>query len=389
MNLLFYIALFFAIFINTSMGTAMGFANPLIPLLPMMLYLVLSLLTQKMHYNKIAVYLLILAAIILVFKWSIGQNYIIEAGRFLIIPMCMMICFDNMTKKQAATLRYLMIIFFILLCVLAMAEKALNRHFFPISQDIEWISSVGYFRSASLLWHPLGGGFFVAIFMSFISVTDFKKKYLQIFLFFLGYIALFCFDARGATLVTTFVVLPYFLLKLYKMAGKQRWMIIFGVICVLGGLVYLIMETSLGGGRLLNADLLDNSSQTRLDVFNFYKHYKHVDDFIWGHHDNYNYMMEALGAGGVENGIIVMILFYGIIFTPFILLLLFLLQYKSLSVYTKFDKWMLLFVFFGIGCMNTNLAAPLMWQLWIFTYYTFKPGLTTDTQWALRTSLIQ
>jgi len=382
---LFLIALVFATFVNTSLGAKIGFSNPLMALFPMMIYLVVTVATKRMNYHKIAVFLLVLAVIILLFKFSIGQNYLIEVGRLLLIPMFMYICYDHLTKKQLSTLRYLFVAFYILLCVLALVEKVLSRHFFPVSTDVEWLNSIGYFRSASLLWHPLANGFFVAFFMAYVAVTEFKKMYLQIGLFFLGYISLFCFDARGATIVVTLVVMPYFLLKLYKMAGNRRWLIVLGAICMLGVLAYLVTKTSVGSGRLMNADVMDNSSQTRLDVFKFHKYYKSTDDFIWGHPDNYRFMMEALGAGGVENGVITMILFYGIIFTPILLFLLFLLQYKSLSVYSRFDKWLLLIVFFGIGSMNPNLAIPLIWQLWIFTYFTFRPDPSEDKQaWAFR-----
>jgi len=382
---LFLIALIFATFVNTSLGAKIGFSNPLMALFPMMVYLMVTVATKKMKYQKIPVYLLILAVIILLFKFSIGQNYLIEVGRLLLIPMFLYICYDHLTKKQLSTLRYVFIAFYILLCVLALVEKILSRHFFPVSTDVEWLNSIGYFRSASLLWHPLANGFFVAFFMAYVAVTQFKKMYLQIGLFFLGYVSLFCFDARGATIVVTLVVMPYFLLKLYRMAGDRRWMIVLGAICMMGVMAYLVTKTSVGSGRLMNADVMDNSSQTRLDVFKFYKFYKSTDDFIWGHPDNYRFMMEALGAGGVENGVITMILYYGIIFTPILLLLLFLLQYKSLSVYSRLDKWMLLIVFFGIGSMNPNLAIPLIWQLWIFTYFTFRPNLSESNQaWEFR-----
>ena len=382
---LFCLAVFFALFINTSIGAMIGFANPLYPLLPMMLYLVVTVFTKKMRYEKIPVLILIFAIIMLLFKLSIGQVYFIEIGRLLLIPMFMYVCFNNMPAKYTITLRRLLIVFYVIYCVLAIVEKVLTHHFFPVSTDIEWSSSVGIFRSASLLWHPLAGGFFCAIFMAFLSVTKCKNKIIQIGLFFLGYISLFCFDARGATIVVTLIVLPYFVWEQYKMNEKMRGMIILGVICMFGVMVYLVTQTSLGGGRLLTGDIMDGSSQTRLDVFKFYKHYKNMDDFIWGHLDNYRFMMDALGAGGVENGIITLILFYGIIFTPFILLFLFLLQYNSYSIYSKFDKWMLLLVFFSIGSMNPNLAHPLGWQLWIFTFFAFKP-IEDQQEWALRIS---
>lgn len=374
MYLLYIIALVSALFLNSHLSTLLGLSSHAeVAFLPMLVYLAITLFTQKMRYDKISVYLLILAFLILLFKWSVGQNYIYHVFRLLFIPALVFICFDHLSRKQSTTLRWIMILFYVLFCVIAITEKILSRHFFPVSTDIEWHQSIGYFRSNSIFWHPLSGAFFVAFFMVFVAVADFKKKYFQIFLFFLGYIALFCFDGRSAILVATFILLPYFLWKLYKVAGERRWMIIFGIVVMLSGVIFLITETSLGTGRLMGEELMDSSGQTRLDVFNFYKHYKHQDDFLWGNPGNYQYMMERLGAGGVENGVITLILEYGVFFTPIILLLFFLLQYRSLSVFTNFEKWMLLIVFFGLGSTNPNLASGIFWSLWVFAYYTFRP----------------
>ena len=376
---LFVIAMVFAIFFNTTLKLLIGLniSTVLLAYLPVVVYFVFISFTQKIHYNKIAVYLLVLAVIVLLFKVSLDQSIFIEGSLnkilLLIIPMITYICLDNMTKQESYTLRCLIILFFILFCTIAITEKVLNRHLLPVEGDTELWMNAGFFRSVSLLWHPLMGGFFVAFFIAFVAVADFKKKYFQILLFFLGFISLLCFDARSATIVISVFLLPYFLLKLYKRAGKRRWMIVLSAICILSGLLYLITETSLGSGRLLNIELMDGSGQTRLEVFNFYKYYKHKEDFLWGHPDNYQYFVDV--GLGVENGVIKLIVDLGIVFAPIILLLLFLLQYKSLSIYSKSDKWLLLFIFFGIGVTNPNLGMFTHWNLWVITYYSFRPEL--------------
>jgi len=373
---IFYIfAIVLAIFFDSHLSSLLGLqSHDEMVLLPLLAYFVSTIFMQKIRYNKIAVSLLLLAFLIILFKWSIGQDFLREVLKLLIIPSLMFICFEHLTTRQSSTLRIVMILFFIMFCTISIAEKVLTYNFFPpSSSDLEFLSSIGYFRSNSIFWHPLICAFFVAFFMAFVAVAEFKKKYIQIFLFLIGYISLFCYDGRTAILVITFIVLPYFVVKLYKTAGKRRWMIILGVICMVVGLVYLITETSLGVGRLMSNELMDESGQSRLDVFKFYKYYKSIDDFLWGHPNLYSYMKHQLGAGGVENGVITLILNYGIIFTPIFLILLFILQYKSLSVFSKFDKWLLLFIFWGIGSTNPNLASSILWTLWVFTYFAFKP----------------
>lgn len=163
----------------------------------------------------------------------------------------------------------------------------------------------------------------------------------------------------------------------------MKLIIILGVLCMSLGLLYMVTQTSLGG-RLMNKELMDSSAQTRLEVFKFYNYYKNNNDFLWGNPDNYEYMMGRLEAGGVENGVIAMLLDYGIIFTIPLLILLFRFQYLKLSVYSRSDKWLLLAradkwlllaVFFIIGCMNPILARPIQWVLWVFAYYAFRPEL--------------
>jgi len=383
MYLLFFIALVFTLFFNTKIPKSLGYEGIIHTLstVPMVIYFVIRFITQKIQLNKDAVFVIFLAVIILIFKWAIGQNYMSDIILLLIFPMLTSMCFDNLSGKELDLLRYFTIIFFITECCLAIVEWRLSHNFFTYqlltNYTDNWVD-VGFFRSTSLLGHPLANAQVVAVFMTFFAVADFKKKIIQIiFLYLLGYVALFCFNARGAILVVTVFVTPYFIWKINKIAPKKIKLIInVGVICIFLGMFYIIAGTSMGN-RLTGKELIDDSGQTRFEVINFYKHYKTNDDFLWGHPDNYVYMMGKLGAAGVENGVITLILEYGIIFTIPLLILLFRFQYRKLSMYSKSDKWLLLLVFYLIGNMNPNLAEPIQWLMWIFVYYVFRPELST------------
>lgn len=377
MYFLFFIALVFNLFFNTKIPTSLGYEGiNTMAFLPMLIYFMVKLINKKIQYNRDAVYVILIAAVIFIFKWSIGQNYAHEVALFLIFPMLTSMCFENLTGKELTLLRRVTITFFVAECGLSIVEWGLNRNFFTYDLLIEfttnWVN-VGFFRSTSLLGHPLANAQVVAVFMTFIAVSNFKRKYIQIILFFLGYVSLFCFNSRGATLVVTVFVVPYFIWKINKATQQSRkWIIKLGILCLFFGVFYMVAETSLGN-RLTEKDIFDDSGQTRLEVWDFHKYYKHNDDFIWGHPDNYRYMMQRLGAAGVENGIICLILDYGIIFTIPMLLILFNFQYHKLSVFSKFDKWLLLIVFYIIGNMNPNIADSIQWTLWVFAYYAFRP----------------
>ena len=378
-HLLFFLAVLFAIFLNTGIAPSLGFEMiTTIAFLPMILYIVVTILFQKYFFKKlrnerIAVSILVLAVIIMIFKWTLEQDYFKRMIEMLIIPMLMSICFENLNKKKLNILFLLVVVFFIVESSLAIVEWLLDRNFFLVYESNDAWKAKGFFRSTSLLGrHPLANAQVVAVFMAFIAISNFKIKFFQIILFFLGYVSLFCFNARGATLVATVFLVPYFILKINQVANKRvKWIINIGVIVMIIGMFYLVTQTPLGG-RLMNSELIDSSTGTRLEVFQFHQFYKTTDELLWGHPDLFDYINMKLP---VENGVIALILDYGIIFAILMLFLLISFQYQKLSVYPKHEKWLLLAVFFIIGSMNPNLASPIQWTLWIFAYYAFRPGL--------------
>ena len=375
-RLLTIIVILFSLFLNTSIEYLLGFNKTIyVAILFMIFFIAINIFTQKMRFDKVAVYVILLAFIIIGFKLAIGQDYITRMLIFLITPMFISICFEYFTKKELTTLFRLIIIFFIAECGLSIIEWSLNRNFFVISDwHFEILSGFvdeGNFRSSSLLGHPLSNAQIVAVFMTFIAVSNFKRKYIQIFLFFLGYVSLFCFGARGATLVVTTFVIPYFIWKINKTTQpSKKWIIKLSVFCMLVGLIYGVTQTQLGG-RLMNEKLMDDSAQTRLAVFQFYDFYQTNDDFLWGRPEYAEYLLDIFGFP-VENSVVALILDFGIIFTIPILLLLFTFQYRKLSIYSKFEKWLLLSVFYMIGIMNPNLVLPVQWTMWINACSAFR-----------------
>ena len=379
---LFIIAVVFAVFLNTEILPSMGYDTMLVTIafMPMMAYIGLGILYKKItistRYSKDAVHLLIMAALIIALKYGAGQNYFKKMIEFLIIPAIVSVCFDFLTAKEYSVIRKTMIIFFVCECGLSLLEKMTGNNYFFNNADMEYFKELGMHRASSFLGHPLANSMFVAVFMAFVAISDFKKIYFQVFLVLFGYIALFCFGGRGATLVVTIFLVPYFYLKLNKIIRKRKWILNLGVICVVFGMLYLFSETELGA-RFQKTDQGEGSTKTRFEVLQFYKFYNNDEQFYWGHPDNYQYMMRKLGAAGVENGVITLILDYGIILTIPLLILLFKFHWHKLSVFPARGKWLVILVFYLVGNMNPNLAKPLMWVLWIFSYYAFKPELSS------------
>lgn len=381
-NIPFLIAVFCALFLNTDAATTLfGIKQTLLTAYsPILIYLCIELIWNRIAWNspanRMAKAILLLAIIVVVLKFCLGQDYTRSVAYFLVIPMLISISLENITASKQRILRQLVLVFFIIECGLAIFEQQAQINLFNLSElseeELLYASYESWeFRSTALAGHPLQNAMITIIIMSFILVSDFKL-WTKMGLFSLGYIALFCFNARGAIIVATLIIAPYLIRKVWKARMRWKWVLKLGFIAVALYITHLVTTTSLGG-RLLNQDrIIDGSAQTRLDVFEFYN-YIDWQSIMWGDPDNYLFLMNKLGAGGVENGIIVLIINYGLFLSLFILSALFYFQYKKLSVFPKFERMWLLAIFYLLGSMNPNLALPLIWIIWILTYYSFKP----------------
>ena len=377
MYLFYLIAILFAVFLNTPIAASLGFEKmTTTAFMPIVLYVGFNLIRfpKKFRYHSEAVSIIVLAIIILIFKWTLNQDFFMAMAQVLIVPMLMSIYFEKLTQKEFTFLFRVIIIFFIAECGMSIVERILTYNFFEASsEDVEWSNDAGFFRSTALLGHPLANSYIVAIYMTFIAISNFKRKIVQIILFFLGYVSLFCFSARVATIAVTIFTVPYFVWKINKTTPRsKKWIIKLGIFCMFFGMFYLVTQTSLGG-RLTGMELLDDSGQTRMDVFQFYKYYQSNDEILWGHPDIVERITKKLGgAATIENGYISLLLRFGVIFTIPLLLLLFRFQYRKLSLYSKPEKWLLIAIFFSIGASTPQFFNYIVWTHWIFAYYVFR-----------------
>lgn len=308
---------------------------------------------------------------------GLEQDYFRNYLTFLVFPMLLAIDLENEGVHRLSLLKKTLVVFFIIECGIAIYEKWTGTYIFYdptsflTSHQLQYYSIEDWeFRSSGLFAHPLMNAMIVCVIMSFILISNMHMKY-KLILFALGYASLWCFNARGAIIVSSVLMVPYLLRSLYQSNIKKKaWIyaafILFSVI-----FVQQLLTTSLGG-RLLAGEggLIDGSSQARIDVFKFYEY---ITSFqLWfGDPDLYLYVKEMLHAGGVENGIVTIILREGIVFTVIILLLLLRVQLKQTSFLDWYMKLLLFAIFYIIGVMNPNLASSLPWTFWILGFYGF------------------
>lgn len=381
MLILFYISILSALFITTSTAPLLGIQQVVTAsFFPMMIYLVTVFIREPKNsflkkYNKVSFILIIEAIIAILLKWSVGQDYFKNLLLFIFIPICTSIVFETLPNERIKHLKRIVLFFFIIECSLAIYERIFYINFFNIEdltrEELLYYNPENWeFRSTSLLGHPLANAMGVTTILSFILTSKIKIQN-KLLYFLLGYISLFCFNARGAIIISSILMIPYVfhLIKKHNYHKKILYTLSALSLSVIG---YIILTTSLGG-RLFNTDkLLDGSAQTRLDVFDFTR-FINLEQLLLGDSSLYVFLMRKLEAGGVENGIISLIIDWGLILTLIILPTLILFHYKKLSIYSTSDKIWIMAIFYILGTMNPNLATPVQWTIWIFAYYAFRP----------------
>lgn len=382
MKILFIISILSALFITTSTAPIFGITQVVTAsFIPIVLYILISISRKpnvylRQHYNLPAYRILIFGVILLLLKYSIGQDYFKNILQFIFIPLFISIVFERLSSSQRMILNKSVLLFYIIECALAIYERIFQINLFRNSEELDQISTyipeAWTFRSTSLMGHPLANAMVVTTILAFILLNKRFNIKLKLLLFALGYIALFCFNARGATIIATLFIIPYIIYLIRQTKNKYLKRGLY-IVFILGGLifVYYAINTSFGG-RLFNQEkLLDGSAQTRLDVFQF-RQFITLDQLLWGSPDLYLFLTRKLEAGGVENGIIVLIIDYGLIPVLFLLPLLIYFHYTKLSIYTKYERIWIMAIFYIIGTMNPNLSSPTQWTIWIFAYYAFR-----------------
>lgn len=381
---LFVISIFFIMFLSSSFATHLGIVNTVtFAYTPFLIYFVARHpRVTKSPLTRWMFCVVLFAAFAYAFRFiGLGQDYFKNYLTFLVFPMLISIDMENERLQCLNALKSCLLFFFVIECGVAIYEKMTETYLFydpmatlTASQLEYYVSPEDWeFRSYAFFAHPLMNAMIVCVIMSFILTSGMRMKH-KLLLFMLGYTSLWCFNARGATIVTSVLMIPYLLLSLYRSKMKNKKWIYFALSVFAIVFSWLVFTTSLGGRLLGGDELMDGSAQTRVDVFAFYLFLTPIQ--LWfGSPDLYLYVMRKLEAGGVENGVITMILREGIVFTIIILMLLFHIQRLQIAKFGKYIGWWHLAIFYIIGTMNPALSSALPWTFWMLSYYAFVVGV--------------
>lgn len=265
--------------------------------------------------------------------------------------------------------RKFLILFYTIECGLAVFERLIGEN---ILVDIG--EMYGEFRSYSLIGHPLQNALCVSIMMSFILFSNLKYK---LELFFLGMVAILCFNTRSTMAfwgLASIIYWFYLVLTNNKQYKKFTWyMLIVGIV-----LAYLMIRYDFGN-RLLEMGLYDESSASvRIRIFDIFNYYS-LNDFVLGMP---SYQIERiLFRSGIdeliiENYWLMFILRFGILFTILLFVCMLLFLMKLTVNRPPFEKWFIILTFLLISSTNNSMSIPNngILSCFVLCYFSFQQG---------------
>lgn len=269
-------------------------------------------------------------------------------------------------NKNLSKIRNLIILLYIINSILSIIERLTLQNFFPLQLayknsdfTIENELYANLFRSTALLGHPLSNALITSIIMGFILISNFKNSYKYI-LYILGIIALLCFNARGAMLLSGLFFAIYIFSNLMRKnvtLSSKLYLSLIVICCII--IVAIFFEKGYGGRFFENDDVYsDVSIMTRIYVWSIFPNLS-LSSLIFGVNGNeITYLaIKILGIVHIENWLILLILNIGILMTIFVLLLFIPIFKKSLYSFSNIQKFLLLGICLGIASTNNSLAC--------------------------------
>ncbi len=316
---------------------------------------------------KYELFIVFIAIFNIVIRLMLGEG---EAVRgvffFMIMPVLVSTLISSCSSEVRLNFFKIIIAIFIIECGLAIYERLYLTNLFPFIDDSEMSimdmieESLG-FRSTALYGHPLNNALIVSTVMGFIAICNIISQKTKIVLLMLGYIAILAFNARGVAVIWGVIGAWYLFFNIFlSKNGTSSKFAMIVLFCIAASVMYTIVINYGFGDRLISTELLDGSAMTRVDVFSAFDLIG-SNDFYFGNQDNYANVMYSLGAGGVENPYIQLIIAYGIIVCLPMFISYFLWVRKILFNFNFNERVLIIVSFIVAGSTNNGLATSLPW----------------------------
>lgn len=269
------------------------------------------------------------------------------------------------SEKYKMIARKAVISFYCIVCILAIIERVLSATL--LVPDIG--NTDDGFRSYTLCGHPLANALLVSIAMSFLILSNMERK---MELFFLGMVALLCFNTRSSMMFWGLAIIVYYLylLKSHNKLTKKYF-----IYLILAAAAVTILMVYYGfGNRIITMGAYDESSASvRLSIFNIFDYYS-LSHFKLGYTSkDIEIIQYTSGIHGmiIENYWLLYILRFGYIFTAILCYFIFGFLWKNLKGRLLFDKIFILSAFLLISSTNNSLSIPNNGNLIFFVLCSF------------------
>lgn len=238
----------------------------------------------------------------------------VSMGIVLFLPVLLYLTFiSHVRKRDIPHFKRLFYGIYLVECGIAIIERFVLRSTFFISTFTELgaaqdpiyqlsAEELLAFRAIGLYGHPLQNALIVFVFLLFILIYEcsIRKK---LFMVSLGILAIFCFNARAAILISTVSVGLYCLHLFQESSVKSsvRQNIFAGFLIALL-IFYASYSFGIIGGRLLSMGVFDDSSTaTRIRLLSIFDYYD-WKDFVFGiNRDELMILIQKIGVFAIEN----------------------------------------------------------------------------------------
>jgi hypothetical protein len=303
-----------------------------------------------------------------------GMAYVVDTllTPLLIIPLLLML-----NTQQKALIIKLLAWLLLLNSLVAILEFSQGSSFIFVD-----FSSFSHFRSSAFLAHPLNNALITATLAPLLMN---KTRVPAVLYFFIVLLSLFAFGGRGAmgifiiaSLVISLPAINTFMTTGVKTSAKKFAFYQLGFFCAALGLVYALLFTPIGD-RIISKMHVDNSAQTRFDVFIILESLSIQEWFFGASNQFKENIIYFIGQKTIENYVIGWIVSFGLLGAIPLLISVFCLPIKmvmSMPLNAKMAVMTLFLVSITNNALTVKTTALLLVFITLVSLY--RQGVKSD-----------
>lgn len=296
----------------------------------------------------------------------------------LFLPITISYLYPESNEDFKTKVRKIIILFYCIDSIWSIGERIIGKNIFPFTGNIEKeniIYSLEGFRSSALQDHPLNNALCLTAIIVFVLTSSYITLKKKLFLFFVGYMAILCFNTRSSMILWAMIMIIFFIHFIFFTKKRVTPIIKLRLsifILLLIPVIFSIINHYNLGDRLTSQELMDDSALVRISSLEMFLNLDFMSILVGLPSEKIELLMYKSQILIIENFWIVYFLKYGIIGCGLLLLGFYKLLKRIFKPYTKFRKIFCIGIFFLLASTNNSLAVyttPLC--LFILCGYSF------------------